>query len=158
MKRQFGAFCLALWIMCPIAGIAQDSEKDDVVKNQTYGQVKIMGGVGIAQDFKMSQHSYWHFSAGWLGLIFDFSLGPGVDFNKYVGMYIRAHGIFLIGPMGGSALVPGMEPGIRLKLTDKLVVELGMVYVPGVEGDVVSLPGLPNVGVLVPLDWLDLFD
>ena len=158
MNRWIGALILSAWLALPAGVLSQNKEKAAGPQNQSFGQVKIMGGLGIAQDVGMTRNSYWHLSAGWFVLLLDFSTGPGFSFNKYIGMYIRAHGIYMISPMGGSALVPGMEPGIRFNFSDRLVIELGMVLVPGIEGEIAQFPGLPNVGILLPLDWLDLFD
>ncbi len=156
MRIFLGLLCLG-WLLADVNPAISQTAVDDSSyhKDRTLVQAKIPGGIGFARDMALSKKSYLHFSAGWFVLLLDFSAGPGISLNRSLSLYTRAHLIYGISPLGGSAYIPGFEPGFRVNVLDRIFIEVGLIFVPGVDEDIISLPGIPNVGILLPLDALN---
>ncbi len=133
------------------------------------GQGKIIGGIGVMAEAELSPGVYGTLGGGYLLLLIDGFAGVVTHTKGPVDVFGRMHLVWAADPLGGgSAIVWGLEPGVRLWLPGRwLVIEGGAIAFPRWEERVVvdigegrggftrqrtfRLDWLPNIGLVV---WL----
>ncbi|MDQ7041560.1 MAG: hypothetical protein Q9M35_11540 [Rhodothermus sp.] len=133
------------------------------------GQGKIIGGLGVVAEAELSPGVHGTLGAGYLLLVIDGFAGIVTHTGSPLDVFGRMHLLGMANPLlGGSVIVWGLEPGVRLWLPGRwLAIEGGGIAAPRWEERVAGIgergfsrrrvlrvDWLPNIGLVIRLGRL----